>query len=74
MELADAHRRITEQANMAEVARLEKEKLSEENKVISCSVTSNKPPRLFVVVCTVVSTRVFYPFARNSRITQKGYR
>ncbi|MCI4384269.1 hypothetical protein PGIGA_G00036830 [Pangasianodon gigas] len=32
MELAEARRRISEQANIAEVARLEKEKLSEENK------------------------------------------
>lgn len=53
MEIAEACRRSSEQASMAEAARLENVKLLEENMVISCLVTSKNPPVLSVFVCTV---------------------
>lgn len=61
MDIAEACRRNSEQASMAEVARLEKEKLLEDNKVISCWVISS----VFVCTVWVCIDRFFYSVSQK---------
>lgn len=79
MEIAEACRRSSEQASMAEAARLENVKLLDENKVISCLVTSKKKNTSTLCICvhsvSLYSQFFFFIlFARNLKKTSKGYR